>query len=104
MALTLLETLSPGAKQAQLRWSPWHAFAYERMLRARIYQARGQTQRALEVGSGFDSPASYGLLLYLPESLRRRRDLAERRGEVEVLARITARMAALRAEARGATP
>jgi hypothetical protein len=103
-ALVRLEALSPGARQTQLRWSPWEAFAHERMLRARIYQARGQTQRALEVESGFDSPASYGLLPYLPGSLQRRQDLAERRGEVEYLARITARSKAMRAAALGATP
>jgi hypothetical protein len=74
------------------------------MLRVRIYEARGQTGRAAEVAASFDSPAAYGLLLYLPESLRRRRDLAERRGEVEYRERIAARLAALRTDSHGAIP
>lgn len=103
-SLPLLEGLAPGVRQGELRWQPWLAFPHERMLRVRIYQARGETRRAAEVAAGFDSPASYGLLPYLPESLQRRRALAERRGEVEYLARITARLHGLRAAGLGDPP
>jgi len=97
-ALPILEGLRPDVKQDQLRWRPWLAFAHERMLRARIYEARGQAERALEIASSFDGPASYGLLLYLPESLRRRQALAEKLGKVDLSRSSKDRLASLQSD------
>jgi hypothetical protein len=99
-ALSLLERLAPGVPQRDLRWNPLLAFAHERMLRVRIYEARGETKRAEELAASFDSPASYGLLLYLPESLHRRGTLAERLGKVEHREPSGARLEQLRPSAR----
>ena len=80
-AIMLLTRLVPDADQSRLRWSPWEALPWERLQLARLLAARGRSVKAAEVAAAFDSPASYGYVPWLPESLRFREQLERALGD-----------------------
>ena len=97
-ATAILESLVPNADQGLLRWQPWEALAWERYQLALIYEAHAEWRRAFNLAEGFDSPASYGLLLYLPQSLELRIRLAGKLGMFTYQRRLGERLAALRSD------
>ena len=80
-AITQLTRLVPDADQGRLRWSPWEALPWERLQLARLLAARGRNMQAAEVAAAFDSPASFGYVPWLPESLRFRERLERALGD-----------------------
>jgi Tfp pilus assembly protein PilF/tRNA A-37 threonylcarbamoyl transferase component Bud32 len=104
-ALAVLDSLVPTGGFQEMRWLPWEALAHERFLRAQLLEAAGQNGRAYLVAGGFDSPASYGLLLYLPQSIELRIRVAEKLGLMPYQRRLEERLAQLRTpKARNPVP
>jgi tetratricopeptide (TPR) repeat protein len=81
-AIELLERVVPTADQGTLRWNPWSAMPWERLQLAQLLAVRGRRPEAARVAAGFDSPASYGFLPWLPQSLRLREQLERSLGDV----------------------
>ncbi|HLG06778.1 MAG TPA: hypothetical protein VI383_11590, partial [Gemmatimonadales bacterium] len=75
-ALNALQSLRPTAHQGLLRWVPWEALGWERLTLARLLAGRNRSSEALAVAEGFDSPASIGLIPWVPASLLLREELA----------------------------
>jgi len=98
-ALARLEVLVPTVTQIadeSMQWHPWEALPHELMLRVRLLEAKGRLREAFDAATLFDSPASYGLPLYLPQSLEQRISLARRLGLRPQLRDLEGRLAALR--------
>jgi hypothetical protein len=80
-AIRRLRVLVPTADQRILRWTPWEGLPWERFTLASLVVHRGERDLADQLMDGFDSPASFGLLPWLPRSLSVRAEWAERRGD-----------------------
>ncbi|MBM4189064.1 MAG: hypothetical protein FJ206_17325 [Gemmatimonadetes bacterium] len=80
-ARRLLREIKPTATQQTLRWTPWASFPWERATSARLEESGGDRDRADRLWESFDSPASFGLLPWLPASLVARERSALRRGD-----------------------
>jgi hypothetical protein len=94
-AIELLSRLAPTAEQRSLRWSPWEAMPWERFRLAQLLAVRGQPARAAEVAAGFDSPATFGFLPWLPASLKFREQLERRLRDVPYADALAQRYASL---------
>ena len=98
-AIRLLRALTPNTASLQdLTWNPWESLGGERLLLARLLLARSRASEALEVASGFDSPAPVCYLMYLPASLTIRMRAAEQLGNVRLAQVSRERLAALRSQ------
>ena len=80
-AIEQLSRIEATADQATLRWSPWEALPWERLKLAELLAVRGRTKRAAEVASAFDSPASFGFVPWLPQSLLLRERVERQLGD-----------------------
>jgi hypothetical protein len=91
-AIAQFEALTPVADRAGLQSSPASSLGPERLQLARLLLARGDYQRAHDVAAGFDhaEPAMY--LIFVPESLRIRRDAASALGDAPAADRYTRRL------------
>lgn len=68
-AVRELRALEPRATLDELVWQPWEAFAGERMLLARLLEARGERVESIRVASQLDAPVAMVNLIYLRQSL-----------------------------------
>jgi hypothetical protein len=94
-ALASLRALAPTADQQTLRFTPWEALPWEHIALAQILVARGQLTEAFVAAESFDSPASFGFLPWLRESLELRAKESSRFGDVSYPSQMKARKEAL---------
>jgi serine/threonine-protein kinase len=103
-ALRRLRALAPTAEQAGLRWQPWEVLAHERFLVIQLLEGEDRLREAFDLAEGFDSPASFGFLLYLRRSLDLRQSQANRLGYVNYARELRSRAAALAGRGENPSP
>ncbi len=94
-AIRQLERLVPTAPRPALTWDPWEGLGLEWMLLARLYFARGDLARAVEVARQLDAPASVPNLMYVPASLHLRMRAARELGDAALAEKMRQRLVAL---------
>jgi NTP pyrophosphatase (non-canonical NTP hydrolase) len=97
-AMRQLAALTPRAAYADLMWQPWEAYAGERMLLARLHEARGEDADAIRVATLIDAPVPMVHLVFLRQSLELRERVARRLGDVGAAERYRVRLAAWSAD------
>ena len=93
---TLSAVVSDALVAGDLQWDELEPRGAERLTLARLYLARGDARRALDVASVFDSSWPLIYMLYLPASLELRAEAASKLGDTVRASLFRERLGALR--------
>ena len=99
-AIALLAALRPAGRPADIGWECWAAIGIERMMLARLLEARGDREGAARSAAHLDQPQPMFFVTLQAESLALRERLAEAQGRPAEAARYRARLQAIRDAAR----
>jgi tetratricopeptide (TPR) repeat protein len=99
-ALDRFRALRTTGSMADLAWQPWEPLGAERVQLARLLFARGEYDEAYRVAETLEHPEPVVYLMYLPESLELRAEVADATGRHELALQIRRRQQALSQESR----
>jgi len=95
-AVALFQRLAPTATGAELAWYPWESLGPARLALTKLLITQGEYEQAARVASNFDAPAAaVPYLIYLPQSLALRVDVARKLGDAPLERRFRQRLIAL---------